>query len=207
MKFHKQLFDSVLIQANLEEAGWHSSNYSLMKISPSLMQYFDYEENLIQQFEYEIDDLSNILLLPDKEIFGKIKQQNENRLDILQEEGGILHFFKAPETTVQSDLKDYDTIFERSKWTTQQLGFQMNFQYIPASDLGRYKENTGLPVTEINNQMEFGFTLVNPFQKWFLIMFADQIMVDALPIHMIGNDTIEVYASLSPQAIRVLKRI
>lgn len=207
MAFHKQLLGQVLIQSNLEGAGWHTSNYSLILISEKVMQFFDYEENLIQQFEYEVDASLNILLLPAMELFGKIHQQNENRLDIQQEDAGLLHLFKAPDTSVQIDSQDYDSFFLNSQWTTQQLGFQMNFRYIQQDKLKQYKRNTGLPQTEINDQMEFNFTVVRPFDKWFLLLYADKIMVDALPIHMIGSDAIEVYSSLSPQAIRVLKRI
>lgn len=207
MDFHPELKDHILIQSAEEGESWHTSNYSLIKISDRTMSFFDFEGKLIQEFPYKIDDQSNILILPERSPFGKILQQGSERLMIAVPEAKPLNFTKVPDTTLHISNADFESLMAGSRWTSHQLGIQLRFSFVSNKSLQEFKQNTGIPQTVGQEEIEFQFTIVRPFEKWFLLMFAEQVMVEALPVHMLSDDKIEVYASLHPPAIRVLTRV
>ncbi len=207
MDFHPELINHILIQSAEEGENWHTSNYSLLKISDDVLRFYDFEEKLIQQFPYEIDDQSNILILPDKSMFGKILQQGTERLMIAVPEAKPLHFTKVPDTTLRISAPDIESLMADSHWTSHQLGIHLQFSFVSTSCLHEFSQNTGIPETTEEEEIAFQFTIVRPFGKWFLLMFAEQVMVEALPVHMLSDSKIEVYASLLPPTIRVLSRV
>lgn len=207
MDFHPALKDQILIQSAEDGESWHTSNYSLIRISGQMIRFFDFEETLIQEFPYTIDDESNILILPDMAPFGRILQQGSERLMIGMPDAKPLHFTRVPGSTLKMSSTDIESLMAGSVWSSHQLGVQLRFTYVSNQRLQAFKKNTGIPETNAGDEIAFQFTIVQPFDKWFLLIFAEGTLVEAFPVHMISEQTIEVYASLMPPAIRVLSLV
>lgn len=202
-----ELLNHTLVQSANELAdGWQANNYSLLRISETKFEFFDFEERLVQAFSYRIEDNLKIVFQPDESVFGQIRQQTEDRLSV-ESQDGILHFIRIPDTIMPFAFADMHKHLERTKWVSNQMGFHIKFSYLNHDLLDGYEVDSGVPRTEIHDNMEMHFSIKQPFGKSFLLMYADRILVDVFPIHLISEDHIEFYASLTPLTIKVLTQV